>query len=617
MEWGQEQTRNDVVVTDEQVKSKALEIAEELNIEPSVFKASAGWLENFKNRGKYSGGKFDLQAVPPLLSKEASGENFDGEAVGNSGPGTPFIDHQPEQASSTSLRNRLSIGQEAVDSASSPSSSSTSTTGYYSPRSVRRQKRSTLSSLSSSSLSLPDLVEREEQRPLTTGNSSSSVDLQSGRSSFVSLHMRPLNRDSMQQQHSSASVSADSSPFPSPTCSAGSDTVQTGEASLQSSMPGSGVQTSTPTQRTLYNNSHTPQSGDFHVASPDSGASSHSRLQQAGINFSLSLNASPHLLPHASKHQLPTISSGQPLDLRNSHGPHTESPARYDGVPFTSHDLGAQRNTVYSSRSRTASAGGTTGYYHQQQHPAMSLTMSDSTDNMPQMAYSAYSSHSGSPVLSGHLSSQHKSPLHRSATDPMPLYLGMGLSQHHQVFPGDEMSGVGDSTITQSSGASDSHESPYMDVDQTLSQAFTSATPFQESQYYLYQGHSTAHCVMPRRATVSSAGDLSFSSSAGSGQGHARGHSYSSAVVTTPSLSAFPGSTDMPSTVKESTTTSLSEAYVSLRKVIGFLQDTDPSTSSHANLVDASQLTTLETVLAQLRHASISQVPALAPPRST
>lgn len=620
MEWGQEQTRTAITLTDEQVRQKALEIAEQLKIDVSAFKASAGWLENFKDRAKYKHGKFDLTATVPLVSREPSEESMDGEA-GQTAESTP--EDQSGQNMSSLLTDQSGTLQGSKENPSSLSYSPASTSGFMSPHGFRRQKRGGMSSLSSSSLSLPDLAEQEEQRNTDMEHSSSSVDLQSGRSSFSNLNMQQPYHGVRHQQRSSASYSADSSPFPSPTCSTGSELGPSGIPPAVSNLSGTALQMSTPTQRTVYNTSYTPQSGEVQFSKSFGAGPPNSRLQQAGINFNLSLNSSPGLLPQSAQ-QLPTIPAGQPLDLMKLNSPIGQRPAGYDIVPFAQGSMlqhgaeaDAHGNTIYSSRSRIHSAPGTSGYPHQIIQP---LTPSGAGDFVPQPPYSVHSSSAGSPSFMGHYPNQHKSALHRSQTDPIPLYSSVGASQSFGTLVDDSGTAAGDTTVVQSQfGDADLHDSgSNMDIDNSLVPTYEVSTyPQDYPQQYVQNTQGPAHASMPRRATVSSAGDLSFSSSSGGGQSHAHGHSYSMSAVTTPVFSTFPPIMDGSEAGSGNGQTSLHEAYLSLRKVIGFLQHSTPSNPLHASLAAPSQLTTLEEVLLQLRQAHISQVPSLTPPRST
>jgi hypothetical protein len=111
---------------------------------------------------------------------------------------------------------------------------------------------------------------------------------------------------------------------------------------------------------------------------------------------------------------------------------------------------------------------------------------------------------------------------------------------------------------------------------------------------------------------------LSFSSGSGTGSSYGHGHSYSMSAVTTPIYGTFAAAeAAAPPTSNANTKVSLHEAYLSLRKVVNFLQEDDSSESMRSNLATSSQTEALEALLVQLRQAHISQIPTLTPPRST
>lgn len=614
LEWGKEQTRSDIVLTDEAVRSKALEFAEQLNIESGSFKASAGWLENFKERAKYKAGKFDLDAPPPSLNQSSASSRGPSEELIEGGvPATENIANTLPPGS-IELIDRPDVLREGIRSDNLPSHmqpAQTSSSRAPSPLRHRRHKRGGLSSLSSSSISLPDLVEQEERQSINMSKPGSTTDLRSRGSSFSNLSMRPLTQTSKSQPLSSTSYSTDSSPYPSPTCSTTSDLSQRGlTASSQTATADFVAHTSTPTQRAVYDGAYTPQSGEYHYQEMHSTAPSGSRLQQAGINFNLSLNSSPSLHSHQQHHHLPTIEAGQPLHVRHLSTPYAEGPALSSLQQYPSDAY--QGDTLYATRSRIHSAPGAS----LQPQQTYSLNHGDDLAGHS-LAYHYGQADATSPAHQvQHAVPEHKAPLHRSQTDPMPLYPNMSTSDF--VGPNSSTKHLGDSTVVPTEPPRGGDTSS-MQVDIVQHSSQDGPTQFYHHPYVPQVGHVYAQIPHARRATVSSGGDLSFSSGSGTGSSHGHGYSYSLSAVTTPvygTFAAADASVVHPTAPGENNKVSLHEAYLSLRRVVAFLQDNNKPEPPRAIFATSSQTEVLESVLAQLKQAHIDQIPTLTPPKS-
>lgn len=305
MEWGRQRTGAGQLVTDEMVRSKALQIAAELGLDPGQFKASAGWVENFKERSGLRGGKFALTSESNS-SATKSGELDSAAAVpgGSSAKSSaPALSRYPSSTHVDDDSHGYEVsGVPSHQAGVSASGSAASCTPPFSPASMlppgRTPSEASLPN-SSTSIGIPGLAEENEvsagfyQTEPTSASSSNSFNPLSSRSSFALL---PLN----------SSGSTESSPFPSPTYSMSGENVWPGTiGGLYTGYSGSAANAMAPSsQHHTYSRTASVTSPYSH---PTIGSSAH-RLSQAGINFNLSLNSGP----------LQTIEARQALDFSPS-----------------------------------------------------------------------------------------------------------------------------------------------------------------------------------------------------------------------------------------------------------------------------------------------------------
>ena len=521
--WGRQQTGNDHHVTDDQVREKALEVAESLHIPLSAFKASAGWFEGFKERGGFQNGKFSLTPVVANLDQDTP-NHMDG----------PILDSDENDSTSPTWH---------LSETSFPPSSS----GFPSPLSSWGRAPG---SLSSSATSLPGLVEEESSN---TSESMKSPSASGGLPSRSSLAFIPRT----------SSYSSELSPHLSPTSSLIGDGQPL--SSVASHM-------TNPTQQNIYQQQ--------------------AHMSQKPVGDSYPYAFSQHLPPGALDYdlnlhsmRLDTIDARQPLDLtaltqqRDQPLESLESAAYPAARSAAIHE---GRGPAYGLRSRLNYVP-----LHQQSMPySQSKTsagrMRQSTH--PQPHPMPPPQESGLAQNTNFIQGRSKVPLHRSLTDPVPFDL-QHMEHAHHMQQLTEDSRLHNQNIL--------HLDP-MPIDEPVANLTNTSN------------HLGSVPHPHRRATVSKDQDASHlgihtnypftSSSPGQYLGN-----YNSPPISAP-LSLY------------SERTTFDDAFLALRKVVGFLHDRQASQPVIAN---SNQMAGLESLLGQFREVYSSQPPNMTPPRSS
>lgn len=393
--WGREQTAASIVLTDEQVQNKAKEIAASMGLEPGQFKASAGWLENFRLRAGYKAGRFSLDALSPQLQQAQQSFVSRTDKGKLQAPRPLLRTLQPQTHTQTSDSG---LGYYGSDWAQPDSSSSG---GWISPLDSSGSRATGNASGSSSSIA-----------GLGVNDGTGSMSQATGLSAPFSRYIH---------REGASYSSAESSPFPSPID--GLDAAQQSQVSSATS---------------AYSHPWSTPIQEGSGARPDSAASSLSsslspgyrlqHAQQAGIAFQLSLDASYN---QGQGIELPSYD--QPPDARMAF----QETAEMAGDSARS--VGTAKPS-YSLRSRFHSVGqpppGSGGRSRQISQPSP-LSMSDGNlQEFPMMSHQPHEERSIG--ISPHTGSLHppKIPLHRSNTDPMPLAQGYSIySQDSQSDP--------------------------------------------------------------------------------------------------------------------------------------------------------------------------------------
>ena len=634
-EWGREQTRAGICTPDAIVCQKARQIAESLGIDHTQFKASAGWLDNYKERGGYRQGWFSLDPPPdPLLqepmrvtvrqrgpySAQEPDEPVPAPDQAQSAPQQqqrqaqqpaqlpsrdPQLHNRVEQEAPAEFHQYQYSTMEGVVSSMDPpqllpmtdweamqafqqaypqsfDANTFAGTGPSSDFATQYDLRSRLpTSMSNSSASLPDLAEEdvEEGMASTEGDSSSSGGLYNSQSSFFAAPHSNLHH----RQSSSYSTS-DSSPFPSPSNASdprGSlaySQIQGGSSmsgfAMQQQIPGGFPhRMTTPNQQSLYHTYPSTTSSSSSSSEWDPPAYRGQQAQQAGLNFHLNLNSTPQQA--APLHPLGLTDVNSPIDQHSTQN--------FDGATFPSGSADAtsdaqQPQPSYSLRSRVPSA------------PALQATPTLRPPRTRQITHPT-------PAPLALPASPHFLPsLHRSHTDPMPSQLsaldafstdqyantGLGLDVGGEQGNGDGMQiDVGQASA---SGSSDTiHSAPpdfrappfHQEQEESLSASQNSQTTAMHP--------SPTHSA--RRATVSTGSDGSVLASKGAGMsggtswgsGAGQGQQvFAGAAVSTPTFAHF-GSSGAPTSGQG---ISFDDAYISLRTVIGYLRTSGTGTSA-------------------------------------
>ena len=637
-EWGREQTRAGICTPDAVVCQKAREIAESMGIDHTQFKASAGWLDNYKERGGYRQGWFSLDPPPnPLLQEPmrvtvrhrgpySAQEVDDSVQAPNQAQSAP--QHQQQQTQQPlqptqlqppepQLQSRIGQGgpnafqqyqsptmEGLVSSVDSPHllpmtdweamqafqqayphSFGTGTfagTGASSDFATPYDLRSRLpTSMSNSSASLPDLAEEdvEEGMASTEVDSSSSSGLYTSQSSFFAAP-----HSNFHHRQSSSYSTSDSSPFPSPS-NASDPRGSLAYSQIQSGPPMSGFTVQQQAPGPLPPHMTTPTQQTLYHAYPSTTSSSSSssewdppayRAQQAQqAGLNFHLNLNSTPQQEGPSHPHGLANVNSPIDQHSTQN--------FDGATFPSGSADAasdaqQPQSSYSLRSRVPSA------------PALQATPTLRPPRTRQITQPA-------PAPLALPSSPHFLPsLHRSHTDPMPSQLsaldayptdqyantGLGLKVGGDQGNGDSMQiDVGEASA---SGSSDTIHSAPPDF---------RAPPFhqeqEESLSASQNSQTTATHPSPthsaRRATVSIGSDGSVLASKGPGMGGGASwvsgagqgqQVFAGATVSTPTFAHF-GSTSAPTSGQG---IAFDDAYIALRTVIGYLRTSGTGTSA-------------------------------------
>ena len=519
MQWGRQETRKNIRLTDEQVREKALQFADSLHILPSAFKASAGWLENFKERGGFRNGKFSLSstAAASKLDLLDSDANYDTTL---------------EQDDSTST----SPTWDSLGTSYPPSSS-----GWMSPLSSMGKPSG---SLNSSVVSLPGLVE-EEMSDSPLDNPSATNGLQSRPS--LALHQRT----------SSSSYSSDASPHPSPSCDMSSEFPRPPLPAIPHMTPQS--------QKSMYQlqpeNSRTPVRDAYTYPSE-------LQIHQNGLEYDIDLQ-SLHL--QTMEGRRPMEMSISTLNSPTNQPLNAMAGAAYpNGHVLPNHQI-HEHGPAYALRPRHP-----TTPLHLQNVPQPASRLS-SAGRVRQSTYPSSQPRRDGPLFS-EAPPPHKSPLHRSHTEPMPV--------PDQQIEHERQQAIRANIVRDHS---------FMQLD---------PMPSHEPAPGPGISHSMSLPHQARRATMSNLQDVS---SLG-----VQSNYHAAATVPGLQMSAYGGSPSTGMMFGERTT--FDEAFFALRKVVGFLQVRQPPP---VNLASSSQMAVLESLLDQFQEAYSSRLPNLTPPRST
>lgn len=623
-EWGRGQTLSGAVLTDEQVQTKAREIAASMGLEPGSFKASAGWLDNFRARAGYKAGRFSLtpaplqqsqpgQTLPPVQDAEAAS----GTATSQARPHLQIIQPHPPQFQI----NETGLGYYGSDW---PQPTSGSSGGWTSPSESRAsQSASRLGGSSGNLLDLPGVG---------TSLDSASNLLPSGLSGSYARYIRP---------DGSSYSSAESSPYPSPVDALVASQSQSSSASSAFSHH----PWSTPTQQS---SNVRPDSAASSLSNSQSPAYRMQQAQQVGMAFQLNLDGNAEYQHGGQNIELPAYE--QPPDARAAF---IQETAQLAG------DAGRASNTAkpnYSLRSRphliAQPPSGRTSRNRQISQPSP-LSMSDGNlqefplQGIPDGEDFAGQTYEG--MATGVLSFPDRASLHRSNTDPIPLV--------HSFNPHTENT----HTTIDSAGMEYSYQTqidmdcpiphneqdrPSSDETTRHSQANSQVQP--QPQQGAHQGDSLMDSVIThgprspraaaalarsrispthgaRRATVStgSPSDLGV---------HRLSGSFMAMQATTPTFSHFGM---LPRGIDLNEPVTLEDAYMALRKVLGYVHTTQrgiatPSSAGSATVsamaashgsaggpkIAPGQLQVLEGLLGQFWDAHVAKLHSLTPPSS-
>jgi len=632
--WGKQQTAGNIMVTDEQLKQKALDIAAAMGIELGQFKASPGWLENYKARSGLNAGRF------PATQSDLQPPSGQAPPVADTIRTLPHLQRPNLQIMQPDIRtpdpSESGMAYYGPDWAAPQTSMPTheSFGVWTSPLNVQRRRAPT--AMSASSGSLPGLAEESStEDSMMQSSSSYSGGLQS--SGLSAPYPSFLRSDTTSYS------SADSSPYPSPVD--GSVT----SISYASHSPINPTQQhwSTPMQQS----SHTIPASNSSASTSHSPVDRMQQAQQVGMAFQLSLDSDSNA---SEPYQ------GQGIEVPLYHA-HPDARAAFQATAEMAEGSGqatATGKSSYSLRSRVQSAAQSQSL----RIPSRSRQISQPSPlSLHGDAYrstsSAREAQSQNPTDHRHLESYMpahqpaKAPLVRSNTDPMPLlhtHKPSFRAQEHQMMDQhiqdqytipapyeqdlhnqkqqDQDRPSSDETAREKSGGE--HErSSGIQVDSLMEQVLEPKGQ-QPTRPPASQGGAASRLspVHPRRATVST-GTPSDPSM------HRMSDTFGAVQAVTPTYSHFgllPRGVDLNEPV------ALEDAYMALRKVVGYLHHSQsgirtPSSAGSATVstmaatsfgsaggpkVSSGEMQVLEGLLSQFWDAHVARLHSLTPPSS-
>jgi Tc5 transposase DNA-binding domain len=167
--WLQECLDRDVPITDSSIRQKALEAANHSGVPREKFKASSGWIENFKHRHEIRGGKWTagIKNAPVVDNNENPGLY--------GGPKDTVISFNRQPIAGDSSDSSMQSSRHASPEPDSPTDGANGDHSYRRSREASERGQESSSWHSSSYRGIPSLVDRNLPSPLY-GSSREPVD---------------------------------------------------------------------------------------------------------------------------------------------------------------------------------------------------------------------------------------------------------------------------------------------------------------------------------------------------------------------------------------------------------------------------------------------------------